>query len=206
MSDNELGQYQAVNDHLNAIQTHLEQLLPKRVPVVIHGGRFDKDDLKHVATRGTGLFLSLLRLKIIKSTVIPDMSGGTIDASNVKRDIEASLTIGITLASRDHGGVDPRHVVALRLAEFLALSLVGQDFNNDKVQLVKTVDVRNLFNTDIDKDYKVHFWGAGFEQDICFEASITPSPIPDELFLSQCPDVGIDNLDKYQKIVVNSNE
>ncbi|ODS22905.1 hypothetical protein AB835_11680 [Candidatus Endobugula sertula] len=96
------------------------------------------------------------------------------------------MEFGITIVTKDMGRKLPRHEAAVNLTQFLFTVLPHQTFGSDNVSPVPAdIDLRNLFNVQVDKSKKVAFWGAAFEQQITIPVPIEPSPIPQQLFWAE---------------------
>ena len=193
---NPLNEWSEVNDHLKNIVNYLKGFLPKQVCVDVHGGRFSEDDLKQYATKAPALKVSLLRLRV--KTAKKPIDINTLEshkpiASEMSHAI-VNMTIGITVVTKDMGSSLPRYEAAVNLSQFLFMVLPHQTFGTNHVSPVPAdIDLRNLFNVDVDKNKKVAFWGVAFDQKITIPIPKYVSHIPQKLFWANHDDININD-------------
>ena len=196
---NPLNEWQAVNDHLDNIVAYLQNLLPKRIKVDTHGGRFGEDDIKHIAIRAPALLVSVLRVQTVVANQRAAPSHFSTDVS-AQHLVTADLTIGISLVTKDLRGL-PRHQSAVNLAQFLAITLPGQTFGSEGAAAVGSkIDFRNLFNAKVDKEKSVNFWGCAFTQTVQFPLPEDSSAFPEKLVWSESPEIGAAHQDDYDPL------
>jgi len=204
-----LSDWSAVNDHIDNIVTYLQSLLPKSVSVDTYGGRFNVNDLMQYATKAPALKISLLRLRTITANTHVDFNSLVPTSSNRNgaskpaiggTQVVMNMTISITILTRDDGSVLPRYKGAINLAQFISMVLPHQRFNSELVTPVSAnIDVRNLFNAEIDKNKKIALWGAAFDQQITVPLEKNLSSVPEYLFFAENTD-GDSSANNYQRL------
>lgn len=154
-------------DVLNAIKTAINTKLPELRRCEVHGGRFDLNELKRIATQTPAVFVSVL--------ATPDLKV----VGTGENDIELSIAIYIITADKV---TLPRAVSVINLTEAILMLISLNGWGLTKINQPTDIGSHNLYSGDIDK-HGIAMWAISFNQkvrlgtDIWIDNGVLPSQL-----------------------------
>ena len=160
-----------INEVLTAIKTAVKSALPELRRCEVHGGRFDINELKRVATQTPAVLVSLLATPDVKIK------------ETEERDIE--LTIALYVVTSDKPQL-PRNVSIINIVEALLLLIPINDWGVAKISEPKEISSQNLYSGDIDK-HGIAMWAISFKQTVRVGVNVWLDPngvLPSQLYVT----------------------
>ncbi len=188
-----------IEQHLNLIKDVLKAALPNRVSIDVHAGRFNEEDFLTYSKKAPSLLISLLKAQN-KSAKLLTISGQLTTQSEPRYQIDMELTIGITILVSNLPKI-PRHVLAVRLVNFLLKCLPYNAFTNEQAQGVQvdSIDARNLHSVKLEKQ-GVMIWGLAFKQILRMQSEAPTFVVPDNILFAESPEIGLAHKDNYKSL------
>ena len=172
-------------DLLTAIKTDVKGHITSLKACELHGGRFDRAELKRIAGRTPAIYIAALG------------HSRSDDPGTGERDIDLSLAAFVVTA--DRRGL-PRIEGAINLVESLLTLIPGNRWGQSGVFGAAQAASNNFYSGDIDKQ-GVALWGVSWRQTLRLGQSAwdATGTLPTQVYLGLEPKIGLGHEKDYSR-------
>lgn len=181
-----------LSDYPAAIKSTVKTVLPHLRQLETHSGEITPKELLKMGARAPAVFITLAQIK---------PQGKTPDGYTI-----FPLVPVIYVVTTDTRNLD-RFETAINLVQSLCLAFDCNTFGIDCVNEPDLITSRNLFNGEIDKE-KMCLWAISWKQEFYAGESLFDDDgvVPKSLYIGIAPDIGPENIDKYEQVPLEEEQ